>query len=671
MNNDNNSNSPQQLKLQAIQRLRREVPAHADQLRAVDARLYDYFAGLANNSSAEPDDPDDRHNLYELLGGIKFLRLLDTYDFDTRKVQKVIRLREGTWRQDGKRWVHVRGGLKQPGNNGDAYYRWEPFQIFILASVFGFKSWINTNVRDYERDLLPTEEVRDGYIWDHRRLCTDFTFFAARKNDKTGLSAFIQVVFFLFEDFNSEIYCCANSLDQSKTLFSRTCEMIRQLDPEGKRIRQNATVCDWRSTYKSVRNSSITPLTGGSKTKDGLIAQLCCADEYGSAPYIKGKSDMAKLIDVIQSSMGSRREPLTFTTTTAGQIQEGPFVDKLKSLHLLLEQELRYGTTDSAGRVIRPTLFADKTLCLCLEPDLWERDEEHLLNSHTVRYKVCPMIGRIVQHSSYDEWVGKVRLEPDKMAEFISKYMNVYKSSSVKEWFRPEQIRVLQVDQTIADCRPEDGWIVFTGMDFSLGDDLHAMSYLTFNYRTRQFFADMDAWMTRHAIEQSPLRPVYERWVAQGWLHECPGETMEPTLPVARIAELKEKCGVDFAFFFYDPFKAAEPINALKAYIHTFGIDPQTCVMPCRQNYATFNPVVLELDYLVKNDPPFIHFSRNPMWVWEAGNMVLDESSDGMGNRKPRQRDRNSKIDNFICVLEGIKGYDLANSSELTPNNAG
>ena len=174
-------------------------------------------------------------------------------------------------------------------------------------------------------------------------------------------------------------------------------------------------------------------------------------------------------------------------------------------------------------------------------------------------------------------------------------------------------------------------------MDFSLGDDLHAMSYLTFNYRTRQFFADMDAWMTRHAIEQSPLRPVYERWVAQGWLHECPGETMEPTLPVARIAELKEKCGVDFAFFFYDPFKAAEPINALKAYIHTFGIDPQTCVMPCRQNYATFNPLVLELDYLVKNDPPFIHFSRNPMWVWEAGNMVLDESSDGMGNRKPRR----------------------------------
>ena len=120
MNNDYNSNSPQQLKLQAIRILRREVPVHGDRLRAVDARLYDYFAGLANNSSAVADDPNDRHNLYELLGGIKFLRLLDTYDFDTRKVQKVIRLREGTWRQEGQRWVHVKGGLKQPGNNGAA-----------------------------------------------------------------------------------------------------------------------------------------------------------------------------------------------------------------------------------------------------------------------------------------------------------------------------------------------------------------------------------------------------------------------------------------------------------------------------------------------------------------------------------------------------------------------
>ena len=54
----------------------------------------------------------------------------------------------------------------------------------------------------------------------------------------------------------------------------------------------------------------------------------------------------------------------------------------------------------------------------------------------------------------------------------------------------------------------------------------------------------------------------------------------------------------------------------------------------------------------------------NPMWPWQAGNMVLDTSSDGMDNHKPVKRggresgSRENKIDNWICLLEGLAGYD-------------
>ena len=51
--------------------------------------------------------PTTGTNLYELLGGAKFLRCLDTYNFNTKKVQTVIRLREGEWRQDGNVWRHI------------------------------------------------------------------------------------------------------------------------------------------------------------------------------------------------------------------------------------------------------------------------------------------------------------------------------------------------------------------------------------------------------------------------------------------------------------------------------------------------------------------------------------------------------------------------------------
>jgi phage terminase large subunit-like protein len=222
-------------------------------------------------------------------------------------------------------------------------YRWENFQVFILASVFGFYSWIDTGVKAEDRaELLPTERVKDGTIWDYRRMCTDFTYYSPRKCDKTGLAAYIQFIFFFFEDFQSEIYCCANSADQAKLLYNRTRQLIMQMDGQGNRIRSTQTVTDWRQAYKSIHDSLIMPLTAGGRTKDGLYAQLCCADEFGSAPYTNGKSDMLSLVNVIMSSTGPRREPLLFVTTTAGTISAGPFIEKLDALHRILEKELDY-----------------------------------------------------------------------------------------------------------------------------------------------------------------------------------------------------------------------------------------------------------------------------------------------------------------------------------------
>ena len=623
------------------------------QLTDIDERLLEYLSDIRPCDQGE--DCNHRHNYYECLCALRFLRIFKAYPFDDKKVRQIIVFGEGFWEQTDGRWVHVRGGIKQPGPTGDIVYRWEPFQVFVLAAVFGPHAWVPTGNKAGTRELLPTEKEQDGMIVDLRRLCTDFTFFAPRKMNKTGLSAFIQVVFFFLEDSNAEIYCCANSKDQSDILYNRTRMMISQLD-DGGHIRQTASVCDWRSAYRGIRNSSIRPLTAGGKTKDGMFAQLCSADEYGSSPWVKGKSEMKNLIDVIESSMGPRREPLTFTTTTAGTITEGPFIEKLKALHVMLDEE------DGSSALQR-----DRTMCLLLEPDSWERDEETLLTSRIVRMKVNPMLGKIVQNSFYDDWAEKVRMESSKLPEYVSKLMNVYHSASMEEWITADDIRRLQVPMRVDDCKGDEGWVVFVGLDFSLGDDLHAMSYLCYNRRTGQFLADCDAWITEHAMERSAMREVFRSWVRSGWLSVSPGKTLQPELPVGRVASLFENRGISFGAFLYDPYKAKTPINALSAYFFSYFqragrvVDPTKIIIPCRQNYATFNPLVLEMDYLIKNDPPAIRFSQNALWQWEAGNMVLDTSTDGMDNRKPRKRDAGSKIDNFIALLEALHGFDLVN----------
>lgn len=638
-------------------------PETRDAFTSVDSRLADYFDSFVDLRYHTSGDPNTRHNLHEVRGALRFLRLFRKYEFDARKVRQVIRLREGEWQRDGKGiWRHVRGGIKCPSNSGSQYYRWEPFQVFILASVYGFRCWVATGDEEGSRDLLPTEKVIDGMIYDNRRLCTDFTCYMARKTDKTGMAAFIQTEFFLLEDYNAEIYCVANSADQSKILFGRTKAMLSQIDAGQNRLHMTATLIDWQARFRKMRNSQIRPLSAGGKKKDGLMAQLLCADEYGSAAWVKGHNDMKSLVDVVQSSMGSRREPLSFFITTAGANGNGPFEEKLNGLHALLEHEEKREAQQEDTILDDPT---DRTLCLLLEPDQWERDEETLLCSKTVRHKVNPMLGKIVQHTFYDEEAAKVRIDPTYITEYVPKLMNVYRSNTAVEWMAPDKVRALQVPLRIDNLSFDRGnWLVFVGLDFSMGDDLHAASYLAFNYDTKEFFADCDAWITQKTLERSAMRDVYANWMADGWLRLSPGETLAPELPVNRIVTLLDQ-GVNFVNFLYDPYKSQQPINLLGNYLADWfrkrgrQFDVSSVIVPCRQNYATFNPLVMELDYLVKAETPAIHFSMSPMWPWEAGNMVLDVSTDGMENRKPRKREEGSKIDNWIALLMALRGYDI------------
>ena len=623
-------------------------------IEEAEPRLLTYLRGIV-------DEPQ-YHNDREVLGALKFLRQMETYVADIDTFRDVIYKYEGIWEQSDGIWHHVEGGLKHPGTSGPRYYRLQPFQVFVLASMFLFKVWINTEEQAGSRELLPTECIDRGTIWDLRRLCTEFTLYTPRKTAKTQLSAFIQFWYFMSGDENAECYCCANASDQAKILFSRSRELIHQMDPKEKRIRFTASQVNWKPGQ--FRTASLTALSAGGKTKDGLFAQLCSADEFGSAAYVNGASDMGKLVSVVESSMGPRREPMTFISTTAGIIQAGPFIDKLQGIRLLLEKE--------ADPTAEHTVSEDRQMCLLLEPDEWEQqDEELLLTSRDVRRKVNPMLGIIVQHSFYDDEIAKARQNPEKMNEVITKLLNVYKTGRVKDWLKPEDIRPLQIDRRIDDCIDSDGWLVFCGLDFSKGDDLNGVSYLAYNTRTGEFFADMDSYMSEKAVNESPIRELLLKWADMGYLHIVPGQTFDPSWPVNRIIELDGK-GINFMAFGYDPYNAKIVMNALGQWVFDIGLDPKQIIQPVRQNFATYNPAVSEFDYWVKRSKddgcghqipaPLIHFSRNSLWPWEFGNVMLAESNDGMGNMKPVKREPNGKVDNIQMLLSAVILYDASQS---------
>lgn len=320
-----------------------------------------------------------------------------------------------------------------------------------------------------------------------------------------------------------------------------------------------------------------------------------------------------------------------------------------------------------------PDFENDRRLCLCLEVDEWERDEQVILTKKSLRKKINPMIAKIVQQSSYDAWISEARNDSTKVPELLAKYFNIYQSGRVTKWLTPDEIRAIQIPRRIDDCTEDEGWEVTVGSDFSKGDDLNGNSYLAKRWREdlqeMEYFADMDSYMSESAVNDSPIRELLLKWAEDGWLHIVPGKTFDPAVAVNRIVELDEK-RINFFGFGYDPYNAMTVINALSQWCFDIGLDPKKLIIPVRQNFATYSPAVKEFDYMIRRGiqtpegkvipNPMIHLSQNPLWPWEFGNCQLAESTDGMENLKPVKATSSPscKVDNIQMLLSALILHD-------------
>ena len=656
----------QKEKQQAIDQLREATLRHHALLEDIEPRLAEYYDHLCQHTGTEKGDPNDHHNGFELLCALRLLRLLQTYPLNREKIDQVLYMGEGEWRRDAQGyWQHVEGGLGQPGRHGPEVYRWEPFQVFMIVAMYGPMAWIGTET--YEGDRRPTDTERVNpttrEIEDLRRLCTRFILFGPRKINKSGFAAITNVEDFMFGDYDAQVVCTANSQEQSKILFNKTKDLLQQLDPvtgrkfNGKYL--NYTATEVKFMAGKYRAAELIAIPAGGKMPDGKFASRSAEDEYGSAGYTNGRSDMGQTAAVIESSMGPRREPMTVITTTASLITSGPFMEMLEATHRLLLQELKYPTGEAT-----PTLAEDRQMCLLLEPDEWEaEDEDYLLTSKSIRRKINPMLGKIVQHSFYDTQAAESRMDETKKRETIAKLFNVYRSGRITKWIKGEEVARLQVDRRIDDCTKDQGWVVFTGLDFSLGGDWNGPGWLAARRhpsgRGTEFFADCDVWISEEEYNDSPLHPLYEQWVKGGWMHVSPGKTFQPELFVGRLDELIKK-GVQFMFFGYDKYKSKVPINVLKSYLQaTLGIqNPEPYVQVVSQLNSEFNGPTEDLYNIMFAPVPFISYSNSPLWPFCFNNAMLE--TDNRENKRPVKANQSAscKIDPIQCIIMALDLYE-------------
>lgn len=585
--------------LQAI-----DIPSY--RLGEIDIRLVLYTMGVQNNP--------DGHNLFEVLAVIKFFRMLRTYVFVPKKVRKFVRLYES---------------LKFSGLQGRQCYRLTPVQYFQFANILGFYDWEFVAEAPGMSDKEGRKEkIEDGKRYELRRKISFVILFVPRKYGKTSSVASLAVNELLFGDANAQAFTAANSFPQASICFREISQIIKQLDKRKKYFKTLRELLRWKDGNKYGKESFVQCLSGGADAKDGLNASLVIFDEYAAAKYVRGHSEGAELLNVLTSSMGTRKEPLVIIITTAGRDPDTPFATEL----------------ENAKKVLLGEWDDDTQFAHIFEPDEWEKDTESLGNP-LVWAKCNPHIGITVQESYYRKQWEKALHDAEKMIEFKTKLTNVFVSGGIQAWITHQRARSLQRDFDIKETKGKPWCMV--GIDLSVSNDLTAVVYNIYSRSVKKFYLWLDAYIPEETLKTHPNHELYKIWAEAGWLKVCPGEVIDYSMIINDVLSMRSY--VQIKQIGYDKYRAADMVNGLSAAIATLGVDPTTVLKPMPQTHMCFTVPVQMFEFAAKSAPPTVALSKSPIFPWAFDNVYIHE--DNSRNRMPQKKKDNLKIDPAVAAL--------------------
>lgn len=532
-----------------------------------DKRIGDYVFGVIDNPEA--------HNLYEILGVQRFLQMLDKYEWKAKKVRHFFRFYET---------------IRFSGLRGRTRYKLTPVQAYQFANIYGFAR-------------------ADG-----RRLIRTAYLFVPRKFSKTTSCAAMAVYDMLFGDNNAQAYVGANSYYQAKICFDEIRSIMFDIDPREKHFKVNRE----KITFKDHgRDSLIQCLTANAKTKDGLFASLVIMDEYAQARNTAGRNG-ADLKNVLTTSMGPRREPLTIVITTASEVVDGPFAHELEGVMAVLR-----------GEAESDTMFASIFM-----PDVDDAEDDPATWA-----KVQPHLGITVQSDYYENEWENAQLSAENMLAFRTKLLNVFTINDEKTWFSHEKAQELVGNFSIDNVQGRPDCAV--AFDLSVHDDFSAVSYTVYLSTTKSFYTHTDYYFPEGALRKHPNEQLYRLWHEKGYLKLCKGKKIDTALITEDI--LRRSKLVNIVRIGYDAYKAQELTSILKS------VGARNVLTPFSQTYGNFNLPVESFEMLAWSEPPKIMMNNNPINTFCLENCVID--SDNLENKKPIKLSQYRKIDGTITML--------------------
>ena len=410
----------------------------------------------------------------------------------------------------------------------------ESWEQFIIASIFGWRRKEN-KLRRYKKAYVQV----------------------SRKNGKTTFASGIGNYCFFCDspaEAGVEIYYIATKKDQAKIAWSESERQIRKakaLNKEAITYKQTSTI-----TKKKDTASKSKPLGQDSNTEDGLNPHLVIVDEYHAHPD-------NELLNVLESGMGARRQPLTFIITTAG-------FDKTS---------VCFSEYEYAKQILQGSLNNDEYFCIIYEPDnikdIWifmseykeklnnnqnTQEQEELINN--IIFQANPNINISVKDSYLKSRLFEGLDKPVQRTDILTKNLNVWTQAS-EVWISSDRWLKSYLHQNI-NINELKGKRACIGLDLATTRDIAAYVLCFDSIDNGPYILLPRFFMPKENIRQRSKedRVPYELWASQGLITLTNGDIID--FDIIESSILKDARDFEIIEIAYDPWKAIEIITHLE-----------------------------------------------------------------------------------------------------------
>ena len=382
----------------------------------------------------------------------------------------------------------------------------EPWQIFILTTVFGWRRRADGGRR-----------FRRVYIE------------VPRGSGKSTLSSGVALYCLLADhEPGAEVYSFATTRDQAKIVFGDAKVMAEHNSALRERFGLQVLA---NALYVPSTNSTFQAKSAEGSTLDGLNTHLAVVDELHA-------HKTRAVYDVVETSLGKRRSSLLWCITTAGFDTSG------------ICYEVRTMCTKVLSR-----LADDETQFAII----YTIDDGDDWSSMEALEKANPNWGVSVRPEVITSLLQKAKTLPSAINNFKTKHLDVWCSArsawlDMRAWKRCET--------TGLELSDFEGQPCFIGLDIGSKSDLTVKTYLfPFEEDGKDKYALFcECWLPSKAIETS-TNSQYSGWVRSGYIQETDGAMTDLNVIEESIRE--DLSRFDVQTVTYDPWQATQIATSL------------------------------------------------------------------------------------------------------------